>query len=36
MKHDHVWNFIDPCCAWCVSCKAESYYGEIVREENNK
>ena len=28
----HNWRFTDKCCAWCVKCEAESYYGEIVKE----
>ena len=32
MKHKHNWKAIDECCAWCTTCQAESYHGEIVRE----
>ena len=32
--HFHAWREIDPCCAWCVTCEAESHHGEIVKEGN--
>jgi hypothetical protein len=32
MTHKHEWRFIDSCCAWCVSCEAESYHNETIRE----
>lgn len=31
-RHNHKWLWIDACCAWCATCGAESYHGEIIRE----
>jgi hypothetical protein len=36
MNCNHAWRFIDTCCAWCIKCEGESYYGEIVREGEGK
>jgi hypothetical protein len=32
MRHKHDWKEIDNCCAWCITCGAESLHGEIVAE----
>lgn len=32
MRHKHDWKEIDNCCAWCITCGAESLHGEIVVE----
>jgi hypothetical protein len=32
VRHEHDWKEIDNCCAWCITCGAESLHGEIVVE----
>lgn len=32
MRHKHDLKEIDNCCAWCITCGAESLHGEIVVE----
>ena len=31
-EHVHEWRSHDGCCAWCPTCDAESYHGEIIKE----
>ena len=33
MSHKHQWRYIDKCCAFCATCEAESYHGEIIERE---